>query len=72
VRINKSLQPHRKHLLDFGGPTPALGDNFLRDRHVLMMRSSPDGRRWEPSVSMPDVWNRLGSSALTFGMSAPI
>ena len=25
-----------------------------------MMRSSPDGRRWEPSVSMNDVWNRNG------------
>lgn len=60
VCINKSLQPHRKHILDHGGPTPSLGDNSLRDRRVLMMRSSPDGRRWEPSVSMPDVWNRNG------------
>ena len=60
VCINKSLQPHRKHLLDHGGPTPALGDDSLRDRRVLMMRSSSDGRRWEPSLSMNDVWNRNG------------
>ena len=43
--LNKSLQPHRKRLLDHGGATPALGDDTLRDRRVLMMRSSPDGRR---------------------------
>jgi len=60
VCINKSLQPYRKHLLDHGGPTPSLRDDSLRDRRVLMMRSSPDGRRWEPSVSMPDVWDRHG------------
>ncbi len=58
VCINKSLQPYRKHILDHGGPTPSLGDDSLRDRRVLMMRSSPDGRHWEPSVSMLDVWNR--------------
>lgn len=58
VCINKSLQPYRKHLIDHGGATPSLGDDGLRDRRVLMMRSSPDGRRWEPSVSLPDVWNR--------------
>jgi hypothetical protein len=60
VCINKSLQPHRKRIIDHGGATPALGDDTLRDRRVLMMRSSPDGRRWEPSVSMNDVWNRNG------------
>ena len=60
VCVSKSLQPHRKHILDHGGPTPALGDDSLRDRRVLMMRSSPDGRRWEPSVSLSDVWNRHG------------
>ncbi len=43
--LDKSLQPHRKRLLDHGGATPALGDDTLRDRRVLMMRSSPDGRR---------------------------
>jgi hypothetical protein len=48
VCINKSLQPHRKHILDDGGSTPSLGDDSLRDRRVLMMRASPDGRRWEP------------------------
>jgi hypothetical protein len=60
VCVSKSLQPHRKHLLDHGGPTPALGDDSLRDRRVLMLRSSPDGRRWEPSISLSDVWNRNG------------
>lgn len=60
VCVSKSLQPHRKRILDHGGPTPALGDDSLRDRRVLMIRSSPDGRRWEPSVSLSDVWNRQG------------
>lgn len=60
VCINKSLQPYRKHLVDHGGATPKLGDDSLRDRRVLMMRTSADGRRWEPSVSLADVWNRNG------------
>ena len=60
VCVSKSLQPHRKRILDHGGPTPALGDDALRDRRVLMLRSSPDGRRWEPSASLSDVWNRHG------------
>jgi len=63
VCVSKSLQPHRKSILDHGGTTPALGDDSLRDRRVLMMRSSPDGRRWEPSVSLSDVWNRHGKKA---------
>jgi hypothetical protein len=58
VCVSKSLQPYRKRIRDHGGPTRALGDDALRDRRVLMMRSSPDGRRWEPSVSLPDVWDR--------------
>lgn len=58
VCINKSLQPYRKHLMDHGGPTPTLKDDSLRDRRVLMMRSSPDGRKWEPTASLSDVWNR--------------
>ena len=58
VCVSKSLQPYRKRILDHGGPTPALGDDALRDRRVLMMRSSPDGRTWAPSVSLSDVWNR--------------
>lgn len=60
VLVSKSLQPHRKHIRDHGGPTKALGDDALRDRRVLMIRSSPDGRRWEPSISLPDVWDRHG------------
>ncbi|MHB8898632.1 MAG: hypothetical protein ACYC6Y_07790 [Thermoguttaceae bacterium] len=63
VCISKSLQPYRKHLLDHGGPTPSLKDDSLRDRRVLMMRSSADGRRWEPWVSLSDVWNRNGRKA---------
>jgi hypothetical protein len=60
VCVNKSLQPYRKHLVDHGGATPRLQDDALRDRRVLMIRSSADGRRWEPSVSLADVWNRDG------------
>jgi hypothetical protein len=45
------------------GTTPALGDDSLRDRRVLMMRTSPDGRHWEPSISLADVWNRNGRKA---------
>jgi hypothetical protein len=63
VCISKSLEPYRKRILDHGGATPGLGDDSLRDRRVLMMRSSPDGRRWEPSVSLSDVWNRHGHKA---------
>jgi hypothetical protein len=58
VLVSKSLQPFRKHIRDHGGPTPALGDEELRDRRVLMLRTSRDGRHWEPSVSLPDVWDR--------------
>ena len=54
VGINKSLQLYRKRLIEHGGATPALGDETFRDRRVLMMRSSSDGRRWEPSVSRND------------------
>jgi hypothetical protein len=60
ICVSKSLQPYRKHLIDHGGPTPSLQDDALRDRRVLMLRSSPDGRRWEPTVSLSDVWNRHG------------
>lgn len=63
VCINKSLQPYRKHIRDHGGTTPSLNDEALRDRRVLMMRSSPDGRHWEPSVTLPDVWDRHGQKA---------
>jgi len=63
VCVSKSLQPYRKHLRDHGGATPALGDDSLRDRRVLMMRSSCNGRQWEPSVTLPDVWNRNGRKA---------
>jgi hypothetical protein len=60
VCVSKSLQPYRKHIQDHGGTTPALSDDSLRDRRVLMIRSSPGGRHWEPSVSLADVWNRNG------------
>jgi hypothetical protein len=58
VLVSKSLQPFRKHIRDHGGPTKALGDEAWRDRRVLMFRSSPDGRHWEPSESLPDVWDQ--------------
>ena len=60
VCVSKSLQPYRKHLIDHGGPTPTLRDDALRDRRVLMMRSSSDGRHWDPSVTLSDVWDRHG------------
>jgi hypothetical protein len=60
ILVSKSLQPYPKHFLDHGGATPDLKNNVLRDRRVLAFRSSPDGRTWEPSDSMADVWNRGG------------
>jgi len=53
VCVSKSLQPvpsGSKHIADHGG----------KNRRVLTLRSSPDGRIWEPSESMEDVWNRGG------------
>lgn len=58
VCVSKSLQPYRKHIIDHGGPTPSLKDDSLRDRRVLMFRTSTDGRKWEPDVNLSDVWNR--------------
>lgn len=58
VCVSKTLQPFRKRLIDHGGPTPSLHDDTLRDRRVLIFRTSVDGRQWEPDVSMADVWNR--------------
>lgn len=58
VCVSKSLQPFRKRIIDHGGPTASLKDDSLRDRRVLMMRTSADGRTWEPSVNLSDVWNR--------------
>ncbi len=63
VCINKGLEPYRKRYVDHGGPTPQLRDDSLRDRRVLMMRSSADGRHWTPDVSLSDVWNRHGQKA---------
>ncbi len=53
VLVSKSLQPvpgGAKHIVDHGG----------KCRRVLSIRSSIDGRQWEPSESMEDVWNRGG------------
>lgn len=58
---SKTLQPHRKRLQDHGGTHPQNQDDTLRDRRVLAMRSSADGRTWEPKDSLMDVWNRLGT-----------
>lgn len=57
----KTLQPVRKHIQDHGGTHPQLKDNALRDRRVLAIRSSRDGRTWKPSDSLQDVWNRVGN-----------
>jgi hypothetical protein len=58
ICVSKSLQPFPKHLRDHGGATSSLQNPSLRDRRVLVIRSSPDGLRWEPSCSMDDVWDR--------------
>lgn len=53
ILVSKSLQPApggSKRIVDHGGT----------NRRVLAFRSSPDGRTWEPSDSMEDVWNRGG------------
>ena len=53
VSTEKSFQllPSAKHLPDHG--RTATG---LPYRRVLTIRSSPDGRQWEPSDSLIDVW----------------
>ena len=58
VCVSKSLQPVVKHLQDHGGASSLLKNNQLRDRRVLVIRSSRDGVHWEPSASMDDVWDR--------------
>ena len=63
VCVSKSLQSYHKHIPDHGEPISSLGDDSLRDRRVLMVRSSPDGRRWEPDVSVADQWSRGGRKA---------
>jgi hypothetical protein len=60
VCVSKSLQPYRKHIRDHGGTTLALHDETLRDRRVLMIRTSANGRQWDPPVSLTDVWDRHG------------
>lgn len=53
VLVSKSLQPApggSKRIVDHGG----------KNRRVIAFRTSPDGRVWEPSDSMEDVWNRGG------------
>lgn len=60
VVTEKSLQPFLKHNPDHGGRHPQLQNDNLRDRRVLAIRSSADGRRWEPSASLMDIWNALG------------
>jgi hypothetical protein len=57
VLVSKSLQPWKKHFVDHGGRTKSLNDTSFIDRRVLMMRSSPDGRHWNPSEDLPDVYD---------------
>jgi hypothetical protein len=61
ICTNKTLQPFPKRIQDHGGAHPQNKNDKLRDRRVLAIRSSRDGRSWEPSESMMDVWNRLGT-----------
>ena len=60
VCVSKSLQSYHKHVIDHGVPAASHDDASLRDRRVLMIRSSSDGRVWEPDVSVADQWNRGG------------
>ena len=60
ICTTKSLQPVAKHYPDHGGTHPNLSGD-LRDRRVLCIRSSRDGRHWEPSESLVDVWNHRGN-----------
>ncbi len=57
VLVSKCLQPWKKHFKDHGGTTKSLNDNSFLDRRVLMLRSSPDGRHWEPSEDLPDIYD---------------
>lgn len=51
ICVAKSFQmPVSKRIPDHGGIM----------RRVLSIRSSPDGRTWEPSESVSDIWNRGG------------
>jgi hypothetical protein len=61
VSTNKTLQPYLKHIQDHGGTHPQNQNDDLRDRRVIAIRSSRDGRQWEPPDSMMDVWNRVGN-----------
>jgi hypothetical protein len=63
VLVNKCLQPWKKHFLDHGGTTKSLNDDSYRDRRVLMMRFSPDGRNWKPSEDLPDIYGLHGKKA---------
>ncbi|MCX6910343.1 MAG: hypothetical protein NTY01_20185 [Verrucomicrobia bacterium] len=61
VCSSKTLQPFLKHIRDHGGAHPQNKNDNLRDRRVIAIRSSADGRQWGPLVSLMDVWNRLGT-----------
>jgi hypothetical protein len=57
VVVSKSFQQvpgGAKRIVDHGG----------KNRRVLALRSSPDGRAWDPSDSLQDVWNRSGRAQL--------
>ncbi len=61
VCSSKTLQPHLKHFRDHGGTHAQNQNDALRDRRVLAIRSSADGRKWEPSDSLMDIWNKIGN-----------
>jgi hypothetical protein len=61
VCTNKTFQPHLKRLQDHGGTHPQNNNDALRDRRVLAIRSSADGRTWDPSDSLMDIWNKIGN-----------
>ena len=57
ICTSKTLQPVLKHIQDHGGTHVQLKNDDLRDRRVQTVRSSHDGRSWEPSTSMVGLFN---------------
>lgn len=64
VLVSKCLQPWKKHFMDHGGTTKSLNDESYRDRRVLMMRFSSDGRNWNPSEDLPDIYDLHDKKAI--------
>ena len=60
VCVTKSFQPVVKHIVDHGRETTNASGTVLHDRRILTIRTSPDGRNWEPAASVIDRWKDNG------------